>query len=235
MRVDKYLCACTGLSRSQAHQLIRQGQVTLNGLPLRQTAFKLGDDAHTLLLNGQPLQLTPPGYWMLYKPAGVVCANTDSQHPTVIDILRPQINPAYSPCTLQICGRLDKDTTGLVLVTTEGDWNHRVTAPKKQVFKRYLVTTAEPLNPQTLRHLAEGVMLQGETAPTLPALVQPVNSHQVYLSICEGKYHQIKRMLAAVGNAVTGLHRESIGDITLDATLTSGGVRSLYPHEIAGF
>ena len=169
-------------------------------------------------------------YLMLHKPIGYVCANTDSEHPTVLDLI--DLPRKHS---LQVAGRLDLDTTGLVLLTDDDKWNHLVTAPKHAFTKRYFVTTADPITDETAAIFIKGILLHGEKKPTLPAQLILINSHQARLDIHEGKYHQVKRMFAAVGNHVVSLHREKVGAIELDANLKPGEYRELTFAEISSF
>ena len=125
MRLDKFVGHATGASRSQVHLWLRQRRISLNGAPCTQAAQKITDDS-TVYLDAEPISLPSEGYWLLHKPSGVVCANRDAHHPTVIDL----VSHSLAPDNLQIAGRLDADTTGMVLITTDGDWNHQVTAPK---------------------------------------------------------------------------------------------------------
>jgi len=169
---------------------------------------------------------------MLNKPPGYICATQDSQHPTVIDIIH---EPQYRQQALQIVGRLDKDTTGLVLITTDGQWNHAITSPRRHCIKQYIVSLADSITDTMVANLTKGVCLHNEPHPTLPATVEVLTSTRLRLGIQEGRYHQVKRMLAAVGNHVTALHREQIGDIVLDSHLQSGQYRLLRDREVSAF
>ncbi len=229
MRLDKYLAAGTGLSRSLVHRHLRAGDVTLNKLPIK-AAGHIVQTGDLVSLRGELIKLVGHGYWMLHKPAGYVCANRDDQYPTVLDLLAVEIDTS----NLQIAGRLDLDTTGLVLITTDGDWNHRLTSPRHSCLKRYRLQLAEPLTASAQHTLEAGLLLQGETKPTKPAQVEVLGERELRLGISEGKYHQVKRMLAAVGNHVVSLHREAIGNIQLDASLAPGQYRLLSPSEITG-
>jgi 16S rRNA pseudouridine516 synthase len=186
-------------------------------------------------LDGEALLMAAPLYWMLHKPAGVVSATCDSEHPTALDLLPLQsLNPRQRGA-LQIAGRLDLDTTGLLLITTDGAWNHRVTSPRKGVGKRYRVITASPIAPDTAAAFADGLLLKGERHRTQPARLEQLSACEALLEIHEGKYHQVKRMFAALGNRVEQLHREAIGRIELDPGLLPGQFRALGPAEIAAF
>lgn len=182
-------------------------------------------------LDGQSIEPPGPRYFMLHKPAGYVSATVDAAHPTALELLRGEPR-----CLdLQIAGRLDRDTTGLLLLTDDGDWNHRLTSPARQCEKVYRVQLRDPLSAQAIAQLEAGILLRGEQRPTRPARVaitDQTDRRQVLLTILEGKYHQVKRMFAATGNLVLGLHRESIGGITLDPSLGPGEYRPLTAAEV---
>ncbi len=226
MRLDKFLSQYTNYSRSQVQQLVKAHRVTINGEPVKKADHKLGSDDQVMLDN-QRIEAFSSRYIMLHKPLGYVCANSDGEHPVVLDLLdipRKQ--------DLQIAGRLDIDTTGLVLLTDDGQWNHRITAPKQECTKIYLVSTADPINEAAIQLFAHGVQLHGEKNLTLPAQLEILDSHTARLQIHEGKYHQVKRMFAAMGNRVVQLHRERIGSIQLDPMLAPGEYRALTAAEI---
>lgn len=228
MRLDKFLSQYTDYSRSQIQQLVKAARVTVNGEIVRKADNKLRGDEQ-IKLDDQLIQAFSTRYIMLHKPLGYVCANNDPEHPVVIDLLdlpRKQ--------DLQIAGRLDIDTTGLVLLTDDGQWNHRITAPKQECTKTYLVTTADPIQQDVITLFAQGVQLHGEKYLTRPAQLEILSSHSARLQIHEGKYHQVKRMFAATGNRVVQLHRESIGNIKLDSQLVPGEHRPLTESEIQG-
>ncbi|WP_421869595.1 pseudouridine synthase [Motiliproteus sp.] len=231
MRLDKFVSQASGLSRKQVQKLIRKGEVSVDGESCRDGATKVTAQ-QTVCLDDEPLQLRGPVYLMLNKPLGVVCSTEDFDHETVLDLLPYELQEGVHPA-----GRLDIDTSGLVLLTDDGQWSHRVTAPKRGaakqgVFKRYRVELAEPLCDEAEQRLDEGLMLRGETKPTLPAKLQRLSSTEVLIEIQEGRYHQVKRMFAVLGNRVVGLHREAIGALALDPKLEPGQYRALETHEI---
>lgn len=226
MRLDQFVSSSTPLSRKEARRAIMAGRVQVNGAPCKLSRQHV-QQADDVLLDGTPLTLRGDAYLMINKPAGTLSASTDSDQPTVLDLLPPELADR-----LHIAGRLDKDTTGLLLLTTDGQWSHKVTSPRRECPKCYRVELAEPLDKQSRQQLENGVMLKGETSPTRPATVTGLSQTQILLTIHEGRYHQVKRMLAAVGNHVTGLHRQSIGAITLDPDLPVGGYRHLSKAEI---
>ena len=229
MRLDKFIGNNTDLSRTQIHIAIKQGLITVNDKLISKTNSHIDDD-DIVILDGQLVEERKARYLMLHKPAGYVSANSDSEHPTVLDLIDLNFKNE-----LQIVGRLDIDTTGLILLTDDGQWNHKITSPKHMHTKSYLVTTADEIPDSAKTVFAEGVLLKGETKKTQSAQLSIINSHQANLSICEGKYHQVKRMFAAIGNHVVALHRERIGNIILDNNLPSGKFRALTSDEIASF
>jgi 16S rRNA pseudouridine516 synthase len=171
-----------------------------------------------------------PRYFMLNKPLGVVCATRDPSQRTVLDLFDVPKRSA-----LHIAGRLDIDSSGLVLVTDDGQWSHRITAPANHCPKTYFVSLAEPLTSQQASRVSAGLLLKGESRPTKPATVDRVSEHELRLTITEGRYHQVKRMFAALGNHVVALHRLSIGGLVLDQSLIPGTYRPLSAEEIALF
>ncbi len=227
MRLDKLLADVTDLSRSQARQLIRDGSVTVDGVVVCDAGQQVATGVQ-VRIDGQSLRAPGFRYFMLHKPEGVVCANRDRSHTTVIDLLDED-----NAERLGAVGRLDIDTTGLVLLTDDGHWSHRVTAPRSDCAKRYRVWTAEPIGDEVVEKFARGLYLLAEKARLKPAQLQLVGEREALLSISEGKYHQVKRMFGAVGNAVVALHREAIGAIELDPALAPGEYRALTADEIA--
>ena len=226
MRLDKFLSQNSDSSRSLIQQAIKAGRVCVNHVIAKKGDQKLlGDEIITL--DGKLVEAFKTRYLMLHKPLGYVCANSDSDYPVVVDLIRM---PRWQE--LQIVGRLDIDTTGLVLLTDDGQWNHRITSPRHECDKVYRVTTANPISAETAELFAAGVQLHGEKAPTRPAQLELISTHEARLKIHEGKYHQVKRMFAAAGNLVIALHRESIGSIQLDPTLAPGEYRALTADEI---
>jgi 16S rRNA pseudouridine516 synthase len=228
-RLDKYVAEVTGLSRSQARRAIDDGEVLVDGAVVDDPSTHVAATSH-VSLSGQTLAAATTRYIMLNKPLGYVCATRDGMHRTVLDLL-----DVMNKEGLHIAGRLDVDTTGLVLITDDGNWSHRVTSPKREVEKAYRATLTEPLTDQGQRTLESGMQLEGEERPCQPARIERLAEREVRIVVTEGKYHQVKRMLAAVGNHVEALHRERIGNLVLDPTLAPGASRSLTADEIAGF
>lgn len=226
MRLDKLIAQSTAFSRAQAKGIIRGGKITVNGKVAKSGAIKLEDDAVVEYM-GVSIKKPEPQFIMFNKPTGVVCANVDEDHETVFDnLFLPRKD------TLHIAGRLDIDTTGLVLITDDGQWSHRITSPKHHHEKTYLIDLDSEITEKQIRILTEGVQLKDEKKRSLPAKVEVITDLQIKMTITEGKYHQVKRMMAAVGNHVVKLHREQIGKITLDADLKPGEWRKLTEEEI---
>jgi len=226
MRLDRYLSSVTVFSRSQARKAIRRGRVTVSGTGVRDPSTPVAEGAE-VTLDGAPV--APPGYryFMLHKPQGYVCSTHDRHNSSVLELLH---EPALTG--LHFVGRLDIDTTGLVLITDDGAWSHRIAAPGRKSPKTYLVTLAEPLAEEHASRLRSGLLLRHEKVPTRPAAVEYVSATQIRLSITEGRYHQVKRMMAALGNRVIALHRESVASLVLDPDLQPGQYRALTAAEV---
>ena len=167
---------------------------------------------------------------MLNKPQGFVCSHVDDFNPTVF-VLFDEVSPEK----MHVAGRLDSDTTGLTLLTDDGQWSHRITSPRHVCEKVYFVETADPIVAENIAQFEAGVQLNGEEGLTRPAKLEIVGEREGVLTITEGKYHQVKRMFAAVGNRVVGLHRERVGTLELDEDLELGQYRPLTAEEIASF
>jgi 16S rRNA pseudouridine516 synthase len=229
LRLDRYLSNATALTRSQAQKALRGGRVKVEGEIVRQGATQIPLDAR-VTLDGESIAPPLPRYFMLHKPLGVVCATEDPTHRTAVDLLN-QANPVG----LHFAGRLDLDATGLVLVTDDGQWSHRIISPGKSCPKCYRVRLAEVQSESDLKKLEAGILLRGEKQATKPAEVELLSETECLLTISEGRYHQVKRMFAALGNRVVQLHRESIGSVKLDEALAAGEFRPLTQDEIDCF
>lgn len=227
MRLDRLLCEMNLGTRSEVKSLIRQGAVTVNGLPVRDPAGRVDEEADSVCVRGTPLCYRKFYYYMLNKPAGLVSATRDRELATVMELLRPEHRrPDLFPA-----GRLDRDTEGFLLLTNDGGLAHRLLSPGKHVDKEYRVSVEHGLTPEDLRRLEEGVDI-GEDRPTLPARVRQEEERVILLTIHEGKFHQVKRMLEAVNNQVTALKRISFGGLPLDEALRPGEYRELTKEEV---
>lgn len=226
MRLDKYLAQTTGLSRKDVKKRLHAGLVSVNGQEERDSGRHV-DGNDLIVLDGDLLSEPKARYLMLYKPAGFVCSNDDPTHVTALTLIDI---PAAE--RLIIAGRLDLDTTGLLLLTDDGQWSHRITSPRHKLSKRYRVYLDEPLCTKADAQLEQGVLLRSEAKRTKPAQLERITDTEVLLTLTEGRYHQVKRMFAALDNRVVALHREQIGDIELDPDLNPGEYRELTNDEI---
>ncbi|MDG2018994.1 MAG: pseudouridine synthase [Porticoccaceae bacterium] len=227
VRLDKYISNATDLSRTEAKRLIKAGDVSIDAKMATSGSQKVSSD-HSVTIDGSPITLLVDRYFMMNKPAGVVSATKDHSNPTAIDLIYEHRNQQ-----LQIAGRLDIDTTGLLLITDDGQWNHIVTSPRTDCKKIYLVELENPVGDDYQKKLEEGIALEGEKRRCLPATMEVIDDHHIRLCISEGKYHQVKRMITSLGNEVLSLHRMQIGGIELDPELEPGDYRPLTADEIA--
>lgn len=227
MRLDKFLSEAGAGTRSHVKACIRQGQVQVNEIVEKDAGRKVDEQRDSILLNGRLLSYSRYGYFMLNKPVGVVSATRDKLSETVLSLL-----PENSFKDLFPAGRLDKDTEGLLLITNDGALAHNLLSPKKHVDKTYLAKIEHSLTEADIKRLSEGVDI-GEEKMTMPAKVQILSETQILLTIREGRFHQVKRMLQAVDNRVLGLKRISMGTLVLDERLKPGECRPLTEKEIA--
>ena len=231
MRLDKYLADLQLGTRSRLKTDIRKGRVTVNGVPVTQPDYRLDEDRDTVTYAGTVLTYRKYRYYMLHKPAGVVTATKDNYDKTVLDLF-----PAALKTDLFPVGRLDKDTEGLLLLTNDGELAHCLLAPKKHVQKTYYVECSGTISQEDMERLSRGVDI-GDDTPTCPATLRLLSQTQdrycLEITITEGRYHQIKRMIAAVDGTVTYLKRLSMGSLVLDETLAKGQYRELTAQEEA--
>jgi 16S rRNA pseudouridine516 synthase len=227
LRLDKYISNATDLSRTDVKKLIKSGLVSIDDETAKSGSQKVTDDQE-IAIEGSTIQLMTTRYFMMNKPAGVVSATKDHTNPTALDLIYEHRNDQ-----LQIAGRLDIDTTGLLLITDDGQWNHIVTSPRTDCKKIYAVELENAVSEDYHKKLEAGIALEGEKRRCLPATMQVVDDHHIQLSISEGKYHQVKRMITSLGNEVVSLHRLQIGGIALDPELEPGDYRPLTEEEIA--
>lgn len=225
MRLDRWLVTLGVGSRSQVQKLIRQGAVTVNGAAVTDPGCAC-DTSSALTLNRQPLDGRLMRHVMLHKPAGLLTAARDKKQPTVMDLL-PEV---YTAIGCMPVGRLDKDTTGLLLLTCDGELNHRLLSPTRHVDKTYLARVDGQLTGADAAAFAQGLHLSDFDAK--PALLEILESDLGRVTVQEGKFHQVKRMFAAVGKEVLQLHRESFGSLRLDENLPQGQWRELTEEEL---
>lgn len=230
-RLDKIICSQTMQSRRETDGFIRRGRVTVDGIVCKDPSRKLDPEAAVICIDGKALGFSKFVYYMLNKPAGILCVSRDPKAKTVVDLLKPEdrrkdIFPA---------GRLDKDTHGLVILTNDGDLAHRILSPKNHVMKRYQAILDGPIGEKEIAAFKEGVILADGTK-CLPAALTVLESGEhplVEITICEGKFHQIKRMFGTVERGVDWLKRFSMGGLLLDDKLEECEYRSLDEQEIS--
>lgn len=228
-RLDKIIASQGQHSRSDVKKLIKQGRVTLDGTAVKSGDIKADPQKAVIAIDGRVLGYKKHVYIMLNKPKGVISATQDPTQPTVIDLVpgglrREGLFPA---------GRLDGDTTGFVLITDDGDFAHRILSPKNHIMKTYIATLQRELTPEDIDRFKKGIELKDGTL-CLEAEVTPVSGTvpMAQVKICEGKYHQVKRMFAALGNRVLELRRTKMGELCLDETLGEGQCRELTAQEL---
>ena len=229
MRLDKYLAETAQCTRSEAKTLLQKGRVTVNGAVCKKGDTQL-KDRDTVAVDGQPLAYQQFVYLMLNKPEGVVSASTDKRDTTVVDL----IGDAYPRRELFPAGRLDKTSTGFVLLTDDGTFAHDILAPTRHVAKTYTVTLDTPLTDEMKAGFAAGVTLADGTALS-PAEVAALTADGLTVRVVlkQGVYHQIKRMFGVYGAGVNALHRDAIGGLALDEGLAPGQWRELSAEEVS--
>lgn len=228
-RLDKIIASQGKYSRSEVRKLVKAGLVTVNGAVARSSDVKCDVESDLIFVDGVKLCYKKHIYIMLNKPKGVISATEDSSQKTVIDLVPPELRRAG----LFPAGRLDGDTTGFVLITDDGDFAHRILSPKNHIMKTYHATLRYPLTDEDIVRFKEGLTL-GDGTKCLEARVRmlPQKENVAEVIICEGKYHQVKRMFASLGNKVLELRRVKMGDLPLDETLPEGMCRELSTKEV---
>ena len=226
VRLDKFLCDMELGTRSEVKLYLKKGFVTVDGIIQKSPDFKIDPDTHEISFQGKVLNYQEFYYYMLHKPAGVITATEDKIQETVMALLGADARKDMFPV-----GRLDKDTEGLLLITNDGELSHALLSPRKHVPKTYFVEVPEKLNLGQIEALEQGVDI-GDDKKTLPAKIEILDDTHIHLTICEGRYHQVKRMLQAVGSEVLYLKRISFGTLTLDDSLEKGSYRALTEEEI---
>ncbi len=227
MRLDKYLADMGAGSRSQVKQLIKKGLVSVNGIKASDPGMAVGG-ADTVECNGALISHRDHFYYMLNKPAGVITATEDDRQKTVLDLFPENMRKRLFPV-----GRLDKDTVGLLIITDDGQLDHELMAPSHHVDKCYLLKTDKPMDAEDRAVFKEGIELKDGTRFKEALLeIDPEDPCSARITISEGKYHQIKRMLLARGKEVIYLKRLSIGELQLDESLEEGAFRELTEEEL---
>ena len=242
MRLDRFLCQMNMGSRSDVKALIRKKQVMVNGMAATSPEQKIDETKDIIICQGNVLSYQPYVYYMMNKPQGVVSATIDNQDVTVLDLLKPLLPLQDQKRKIIPAGRLDKDTEGLLLLTDNGALVHNLLSPKKHVDKTYLVGISHPLTQDDIAKLEQGVDISATAPPaekesqrdkpTLPATVIVQEETMITLTIHEGRFHQVKRMLQAIDNEVISLKRISFGGLELDPALAAGDCRALTEEEV---
>jgi 16S rRNA pseudouridine516 synthase len=232
-RLDRLLANLGYGSRKQVQALVAAGLVTLDGAVVTKADSHVpvtADLPGRMLVDGEAVDPPPPLTLLMYKPLGVVCSHREPGR-SVYDLL-PARWSRRDPAISTI-GRLDKETSGLLLLTDDGGLLHRIISPKAEIAKRYLVTLENPLRgDETELFMSGNLLLEGETRPLLPAILDKIAPDRCWLTITEGRYHQVRRMFAATGNHVTILHRDRIGRLELPGNIEAGGFRCLTDAEL---
>jgi len=234
MRLDRLLANMGYGSRKEVQGLARAGLVMLDGAAMTDPDQRIAvspDLSRRMTVQGRPLDPPPGLALMLHKPLGVTCSHKETGA-LVYELLPPRWR--IREPVISTVGRLDKDTSGLLLMTDDGPLLHRIISPKSHIAKRYRVTLDRPMaGDEAERFAAGGLLLEGDDKPLLPAALEALSPTRALLTITEGRYHQVRRMFAAVGNHVTGLHRDRIGGLELPADLGPGGWRLMAAEDVA--
>lgn len=233
MRLDKFLANSGIGTRKEVKEILKKKKISVNGIFVKDGKIHIDEKKDVIKYENEVISYKPFVYIMMNKPAGVISATEDSHHKTVIDLL----NNKYRTYDVFPVGRLDIDTEGLLLLTNDGILSHNLLSPKKHVDKKYYVKIAKPLSENDVKTLENGIKLE-ENFITKKANVEIIsedlesNSYQVYITICEGKFHQVKRMFKAVDNEVLYLKRIKMGNLLLDQNLKLGEYRELTEEEL---
>lgn len=230
MRIDKYICDCLNITRTQAKNKIAKGEVSADGSLVRSSSFQIDENTAVITVGGVPVNYSKYFYIMMNKPAGVLSASADKRCKTAIDLL----DDKDKRDDLFIAGRLDKDTTGLLIITNDGDFAHNILSPKKHVFKTYIAELEKDILDNYAEEFEKGIVLaDGYTCKS--AAFTKIDNRKCKLEIREGKFHQIKRMFAALDNRVVSLKRIKMGTLLLDNSLGMGEYRHFNDNEMMEF
>ena len=229
VRLDKFLADAGAGTRSQVKGFLKKGLVTVNGEPARKPEQKISPETDLIVFQGTVLSYTEFYYYMLNKPSGYVSATDDNTAPTVLSLLKGAPGKDLFPV-----GRLDKDTEGLLIITDDGDYAHRVLSPKKNVDKLYEAVIDGPVGDAEVEAFRLGIVFEDGTVcrPAGLRVLRDGDTPLVQVRICEGKFHQVKKMFRAVGRTVQALRRVQIGALKLDPTLAPGAYREMTSQEI---
>lgn len=227
MRVDRFLSNLPRFNRQQVRLLLVERRVSVDGVAIRDPHHEVREFSRVCVDNEVLQTGKPARYFMLHKPQGCVSATADPQHPTVLDLLDEP-----DKGELHIAGRLDFNTTGLMLITNDGQWSRRLTQPQTKLPKVYLVETEQAIGAEYAMTFAQGLYFAFEDLTTQPAELELLGPTTARLSIVEGRYHQVKRMFGHFDNKVISLHRERMGPLVLDVALAPGQYRALTDDEI---
>lgn len=217
MRLDKFISSQLNISRKDARAAILRGRAAVDGTTVRAADFKIDENADSVTFDGQALSYKKHIYIIMNKPRGVLSASDDKRQPTVIDIIPEKLRRNG----LFPAGRLDKDTTGLLIITDDGDFAHRVLSPKKEIFKTYIAVLDGEITPDMPEKFLNGIVLADGTK-CRRAFLRRVDKNTAEIKICEGKFHQIKRMFGTVGLGVNALERTAVGNFYLPEDLPQG-------------
>ena len=217
MRLDKFISSQLNISRKDARAAILRGRAAVDGTTVRAADFKIDENADSVTFDGQALSYKKHIYIIMNKPRGVLSASDDKRQPTVIDIIPEKLRRNG----LFPVGRLDKDTTGLLIITDDGDFAHRVLSPKKEIFKTYIAVLDGEITPGMPEKFLSGIVLADGTK-CRRAFLRRVDKNTAEIKICEGKFHQIKRMFGTVGLGVNALERTAVGNFHLPEDLPQG-------------
>ena len=227
IRIDKFLADRTSYSRSEIKTLLKKGAVRADGKIITDSSQKINPDRQEIIFNGKKIHSGLNYYVIVNKPENYICATEDKQHKTVLELLPEELRHK----DMFPAGRLDIDSTGLVLLTTNGNLAHQMLSPKHHVPKYYIVNLAEDLSENEIQKLSEGIALSDGTQ-CLPAEARKISERFCLICLHEGKYHQVKRMFAALGNHVEHLHRVAVGSLLLPANLPLGGHLEIFHKEV---
>lgn len=227
MRLDKFLSECTPLSRKEIKKLIRLGVIKVNSEIAIKSEMQIDENSDNVTVNGEAVEYTKYIYLMMNKPKGYVSATWDKNNPYVTQLVPDE----FSHFDVFPVGRLDIDTEGLLILTNDGDLNHRLTSPKKNIYKKYFAILDKQAEEKDIEIFENGIDFSDFTSK--PAVLEITdNKKEVYVSIAEGKFHQVKRMCSYVGKNVVFLKRVSMGALKLDETLKCGECRKITNEEI---